>query len=175
MTIPHMAEGKAWSEQMCSGALQFQIPTNFATANAQVKPTLLTVAAAPTSQLSPTSTISPVNVKVPIFCSPNGSVAGATGNLTSLPKGIAAGATSPAGSEFLIDCSGFPGDMINVTANYVGITRGANALECSVSCIDNVNKLIYLQVYNTTSGAAAAGSAGSLITCQVIFQDSYAV
>lgn len=175
MTLPHMAEAKAWTEQMCSGAFQFQIPANFATANTQVKPALLTAASAPTPQLTPTTTISPVNSRVQIFCSPNGSVAGNAANLTTLPRGMSPGAISPAGSEFLVDLSGFPADIINATANYVGVTRGANLLECSVSCVDNVNKLLYLQIYNSTTGAAAVPTAGAIIMCQVVFQDSYSI
>lgn len=173
MTLPHMAEAKAFTEQMCSGALQFVIPTNFATVNTQVKPTLLTAAAPPTPQLTPTSTISPFASRALVYCTPNGSVAGNSANNNALPRGVSPGAQSPAGSEFLIDLSGFPADIINVTANYVGTARGANALECSVSCVDNVNKLVYLQVYNTTSGAAAAAVAGNIITCQIVMQDTY--
>lgn len=175
MTLPHTAEAKAWAEQMCSGAFQFQIPANFATANTQVKPSLLTMVAPPTPQLTPTTTVAPVNTRAQIFCSPNGSVPGNAANSVVLPRGMSPGAITPAGSEFLIDLSGFPADIINATANYVGTSRGANALECAVSCVDNVNKLLYLQVYNSTTGAATAAAVGALIMCQVVFQDSYAV
>ncbi len=173
MTLPHTAEAKAWTEQMCSAAFQFVIPSTFATPNTQVKPSPLTAVAAPNVQLSPTSTISPGSARALIFCTPNGSVAGNAANQNTLPRGVSPGATSPAGSEFLIDFSGFPADIVNVTANLVGVSRGANVVECSVSCIDNVNKLVYLQTYNTTSGAAAAATAGQIVACQVVLQDSY--
>lgn len=174
MPLPHMAEAKAWSEQMCSGAFQFQIPALAGNPNYQVRQALNTSGALGTSQLTPTSTFSPINARVQVFCSPNGSVAAAAGNPNTLPRGMAAG-TQTSATEYLVDLSGFPADIINVTANYIGTSRGPSALSAQVSCIDNVNKLVYIQLVNTTTGAAAVPPAGSIIACQVVFQDSYAV
>ncbi len=174
MPLPHMAEAKAWTEQMCSGAFQFQIPAQASTTNYQVRASVLPASNIGTSQLTPTYTFSPVNARVEVYCSPNGSLPGATGNPNPMPRGVASGSVL-AGSEFLVDLSGFPGDIVNATANYIGTSRTASPLAATVSCIDNVNKLVYVQIVNTTTGVANIGSPGNLIAVQIVFQDSYAV
>lgn len=157
---------------MVDASGQFVVPAAAATANFQVANVLLATGSLATSQLTPIETVSPQGTLMPVFCSPNGSVAAAAGNNNNLPRGLATTAQT-AGSEFVIDCSAFAADIISAQAAYMANVRGAQAIDAVVSAVDNINKLIYIQVVNRSSGAVQAATAGAVLSYQIVFKDTF--
>lgn len=153
---------------------QFVVPANATTVNQQVAANNLSIGSPAVSQLTATQTISPLGTVVPVFCTPNGAAAPAPGNSNNLPRGLATGAQT-AGSEYVLDFSGLNADIVSAQAAWAAVARGANNLDCTVSCIDNVNKLIYLQVQSWTAVTAVAPPAGSIISFQVELKDTFSV
>lgn len=171
MTAPRCTTNLAYTPQMidCSG--QFVVPSNATTPNMQVQQANLTVGTYGVSQLTPTANISPQQCLFQFFCTPNAAAAQPATNGSRLPAGTASGAQT-AGSEFLVDATGFPCDIISCVAGITTPGRGAQTLDCVVSAIDNVNKLIYLQVVGWTNGTPTAAPVGSVITFQFVMKDS---
>jgi len=174
MATFRLSPSLAFTPQMIGCAGQFVVPANAATPNTQVLPALLAAGNAGTSQITPTSTVSPQGSLMYFYCTPNSAAAQPAANTQVMPRGVASGAQT-AGSEFLIDCSGFSADIISAQAGIVTPGRGNQTVEAVVSAIDNVNKLLYVQVVSYTTGVAAAAPAGSVITFQVVMKDTYAI
>lgn len=172
MSLLRMDKAYNWTPEMFSISGSFVVPANSTTANQQIFPALLTVGSIGTPQLTPTETIAPLSARCNIFCSPNGSVAGAATNIAALPRGQAPG-NQTAGSEYLIDISAFNADIISAQVTYCPAARGGSTFDAFVSAVDNVNKLVYVQVVNGTTGAAAPATTGAQITFQVDLKDTY--
>lgn len=169
-----MGVNLAYTPQMIDASGQFVVPSNAATANAQIIPAQLTAGTPGTSQITPTLTQSPIGCLFPVFCSPNSTAAQPTTNSQRLPQGVVTTAQTAA-SEFLIDCSAINADLISAQAGIITPGRGAQTLDAVVSAIDNVNKLVYVQVVNWSSGAVAAATTGSIITYQIVLKDTYGI
>jgi len=153
----------------CSG--QFIVPSNASTPNTQVLQANMTMGSYGTSQTTPTAQISPQQCLFVFFCTPNATVAQPSTNSSRLPAGVVTTAQA-AGSEFLIDCTGFSSDIISAQAGIITPSRGNQTLDCVVSAVDNVNKLVYVQVVSFATGAATAATIGSAITFQIVMKDS---
>lgn len=174
MTAPRMPVNMAFTPQMidCSG--QFVVPATATTPNMQINSALLSVGSPGVSQITPTQTISPIGSLFPVFCTPNSAAAQPSQNNQRLPPGVV-NTAMVAGSEFLVDCSGITSDIISAQAGIITPGRGNQTLDAVVSAIDNVNKLVYIQVISFTTGAAAAATAGSILTFQIVMKDAYGV
>lgn len=172
MTAPRLPVNLAYTPQMIDCAGQFVVPANATTPNMQVLPSLLAVGSPGVSQITPTQTVSPLGSLFPIFCTPNAAAAQPSTNNQRLPPGVVTTAQT-AGSEYVVDCSGIAADIISAQAGIITPARGAQTLDAVVSAIDNVNKLVYLQVISFTTGAVAAASTGSIITFQIVLKDTY--
>ena len=149
------------------------------TANRQVLNAVLTVTgtAANTGPnaafLGADNTVKPPrgSQKFTVFANPNGSVAGATGNANTLPLGLATGGTTN-NSEYVLDFSGFNGDITGASASIINYTRNSTpSLDAVVSAIDNVNKLVYVNTVTFTSGAPAPNNTTNTIVVDVQFCD----
>jgi len=172
MTAPKMQVNLAYTPQMIDASGQFVVPANSTTPNQQVAAAFLSVGSPGVSQITPTSTQSPMACMFQFFCTPNSSAAQPNTNNCRLPSGVVTTAQT-AGSEFLIDCSAISADLISAQAGIITPGRGAQTLDAVVSAVDNVNKLVYVQVVNWASGAVAAATTGSIITFQIVFKDTY--
>jgi hypothetical protein len=111
-----------------------------------------------------------------VFCNPNGSVAGAATNANPLSLGLSNGQTGTLGSEYVFDFSAFASDITGAEAsliqNNTGLRNQAATQTAVVSQIDNVNKLIYVNIVSFASGALSANVATNTIVLDVQFVEN---
>lgn len=126
------------------------------------------------AQLGPDATLKPTRYSQPfsVFCNPNGAGSVPAANVSPLPIGLAnTGVTT--GSEYALDFSAFQSDITGAQASLIPNARNAAAtLTVVVSAIDNVNKIVYINVVNTTSGALTANNATNTIVVDVQFVEN---
>lgn len=173
MTMSNMRPAKAVGEQMVFAAGQFVVPATATSPNQQVIAANLPAGSIGTSQLTAVQTVSPQGTRMFAYANPDGSQAGAAVNQTAMPRGVATGITGTLGSEYLLDLSGFSADIIFAAANLVKTSRGINTFQAYVSAIDNINKLVYIQIANAAGSAAAAPTAGTIIAYELAFKDTF--
>ena len=151
------------------GSTTVQTPTN-----RQVLQSQVTVNVANGGSIGIDSTVKPTRFACPvtIFAAPQGGVAGPATNANAVPMGVTT--TAPVAGEYVLDFSGFPGDIVGADANTVIGARGApaSAVFAAVSAIDNVNKLVYVQVTNSAGTVAQNQGPATMITVQVTIVDS---
>lgn len=169
MALFRMDKGYAWTPEM------LDISGAFTTVVAPAANTVLTPALnANTAAASGAVLGMQVNVE------PLGAKATIVGNPTVAYKTTVA-TNSLGTSTWLVDLAVFQADIICATASLIPVQSAAGTLPTSVARdavvtgIDNVNKLVYIQVVNSTTGAYTASVAGDQICFQVVVKDSFAV
>lgn len=143
-----------------------------ATVNRQIRPAFNNITpAASGAALGADKLVAPLGALCKIWAQPQGGAAAAAGS-DNLPRGVVTGA--PATGLYLLDLSGHAADITYAEASLVpaptspGVLNAASiAHEAEVVGIDNVNKLVYIQVVTYSAGAAAYASAGEQI-CFVV-------
>ncbi len=144
--------------------------------NQQIIPTALALTNAGTSGAQVSNTVNPTGLKVNIFAAPLQGVAIPATNTARLPQGQQpSGGVSPVGSEYLLDLTAFPADIVSCELDICRQARNSVTNDVQASFIDTVNKLIYVQVVAFTTGASSAPAAGNVISFQVAFKDSIGV
>ena len=144
----------------------------FVGSNAQILPSEQTFTAQGVAGNQVSNAISPRGLRINIFQGPNPTLAIPAGNTANLPPGVA----QCLYNEFVLDCNGFPGDLVSATANLIPQAHNATqTYQADISAIDTVNKLVYIQYYNNTTGAPAVVFAACLIAFQVIVKDNIGV
>ncbi len=114
------------------------------------------------------ATLKPTRFSQPflVFAQPNGGAAAAATNSAPLPIGLQAVAP-PTNGEYVVCVQGFAGDITGAQAALCQNTRGAATRTAYVSAIDNVNKLVYVQVVTIATNAVVAAAATDLITVDI--------
>lgn len=171
---PKTEQVTAWSTSMVLIAGSAVVPTgpSLNTVNLQINPVVLGTPPNPgASTFASYLSLAPASMRGGIYLNPNGSVAPAAANTLALPRGMAAGATGTLGSELLVDLSAYNSDVIYADAEYRANARGAQAKSAYVSAVDNVNKLVYIQVQNQ-AGTATTVAAGETINFYVVVKES---
>jgi hypothetical protein len=159
--------------------------------NQQVNPANIAVALANGGYIGSDASVKPPrNQQIfNVYAYPQGGVAAYTGNNNTINTSLIT-TTAPTAGEYLIDCSGFQGDIVNADANFVSNARGVtatsnslNSFQAQVSAIDNVNKFVYVQVFgqatNTGTNPQPVLATGcwpgtiASIHVQIVFCDSY--
>lgn len=172
--LPHTETITGWSTSMVvlAGSVTIPTGTTVTTTNLQILPANIGVPPAiGTSNLSAWSTVYPQTMRGAVFLNPNGSAAGAASNQALIPRAMAAGATGTLGSELLLDLTMYNADIISALATVRSNTRGTQAKNAIVSAIDNVNKLVYIQI-QSQAGAAQSLAVGETVSFLVLVKDS---
>lgn len=143
--------------------------------NAQINPAALTVGQVGTGAAQVSNTINPAGLKVNIFCNPSSGSAPPPTNVSRLPAGLLAGQATVLGSEYVIDLTGFPSDIVCVQMDLSRQARNGSMILAQTSVIDTVNKLVYVQTVNPTTGGATGAPIGTVISFQISFKDTIGV
>ena len=168
-------------DQACSGYPQcvilqgsFVSPAS-SVFNAQINPASLALGQQGVGAAQVSNTVAPAGIKVNVFCNPNSSAAAPATNTSRLPPGLVSGAAAVLGSEYLLDLTGFPADIVCVQVDLSRQARNGSMIMAQTSIIDTVNKLVYVQTINPTTGGATGVPAGTIISFQVSFKDSIGI
>lgn len=183
MALFRMDNLYGWSPEMFNCAGSVSIPSGYSLTanNLQINPVLLNSSSGGglpnpgTSNLASNETIAPLGAKGLFFLNPTAAAAGAATNQNGLPRGLPASATPTGGSELLIDLSGFQADIICAQANLYTAARGPLTRTAYVSCVDNINKLVYVQIVTVSSNAAVSVSVGDVIAFDVTLKDTFSI
>ncbi len=164
----------AWTGSLVliGGCVTIPSGTTLTTVNSQINPANIGVPPNPgTSNLNSWGTIYPQTMRASVFLNPNGSVAASSENTSCFPRGGAGGATGTLGSELLLDLSGYNADIIFADAEIRTNARGAVSRAAYVSAIDNINKLVYIQI-QSQAGSAVSIAVGDTLSFEVWVKDS---
>jgi hypothetical protein len=182
MALFRMDRAYAWTPEMMGIDGSVTIPTGLTltTTNLQINPALLNTTSGTglpnpgTSNLLSTETVAPLGCRGVVLLNPDSASAGAASNTTTLPKAMATPVTTTAGSELLLDLSAYDADIIAASASMrAQNTRGVQARTAYVSAVDNINKLVYIQVVNLADNTAASVVAGDVISFNLSMKDTF--
>ncbi len=172
--LPKTDPVTAWSGSvvLIGGSVTIPSGTTLTTVNLQINPANIGVPTQiGTSNLAAWSTLYPQTMRGAVFLNPNGSVAAAAANTSIFPRAVAAGVTGTPGSELLLDLSPYNADIVFADASLRSNARGAVARAAYVSAVDNINKLVYIQI-QTQAGSAASIAVGDTLNFEVWVKDS---
>lgn len=182
MTLFRMNPAFAWSPEMLVIAGSVTIPTGLTltTANLQINPALLNTVSGTglpnpgTSNLLSTETVAPLGALGNVFLNPDASQAGAASNNNNLPMGMATGETGTPGSELMLDLSAYDADIVSAFATLRAQgARGVQTRGAYVSAVDNINKLVYIQVVALSGNTATTLVAGDVVSFELYLKDAY--
>ena len=155
---------------------KFTPPFAISGSNYQILPTLFSYTATPgTFNSGHYGQVQPTQGKVTVFCNPVAGVAPFNINISPLPRGLPPTVTPSLGTEFVVDLSGFPGEMMFAHAHVISNSRGARTVDALVSILDQSNMNLYIQTVSYATGALTSLPANATIAFQVGIKDSIGI